>query len=134
MHMERKIISIDKLLVNPENPRFEPVKNQKEAIELMLNKVGKKILNLAENIAEFGINPSKRLMVVELEDGFFLPVDGNRRVTALKLLDKPDIAVQKDFVASFRALREKYNSKIPDAVECVVFPDKETAFRWVKLE
>ena len=39
----RKTISINDILVNPKNPRFEPVKNQKEAIELMLTEKEKEI-------------------------------------------------------------------------------------------
>lgn len=132
--MDRKIIPIEKLLVNPKNPRFEPVKSQQEAINLMLIKVGKEVFNLAKDIAEHGLNPSKSLMVLEVADEYFLPLEGNRRVVALKLLHEPEQTTNQIFIQQFKELKKDYGSKIPSEIECTVFPDKESAFRWVNLE
>lgn len=132
--MDKKIIPISKILINPENPRFEPVKNQREALDLMLEKAGKAVLNLARDIAQHGLNPSKRLMVVELKDGNFLPLEGNRRIVALKLLHNPDEATNKSITDKFKEFKKEFGTQLPNEVECVVFPDKESAFRWVNLE
>ena len=132
--MNKKYISIEKLVVNSENPRFEPVKNQQAAMDLMLNEVGKEVLNLAEDIAKHGLNPSKSLMVVEIEKDHFLPLEGNRRVVALKLLHNPELATDKKIVESFKTLKKEHGTQIPTQVECSIFPDKESAFRWVNLE
>ena len=40
-------IAIDKLLVNPENYRFDPVKDQQEAMLTMLQLLNNKIVKLA---------------------------------------------------------------------------------------
>jgi ParB-like chromosome segregation protein Spo0J len=85
-NMTKEMIPIEKLLVNPQNPRFEPVGNQEEAISMMLSEAEKKIINLAKDIAQYGLNPSKSLMVVKVDKGYYLPLEGNRRVTAIKLL------------------------------------------------
>lgn len=132
--MPKKPISIERLLVNPENPRFEPVKNQQAAIDLMLAEVGKEVLNLAEDIAKHGLNPSKSLMVVEIEKDHFLPLEGNRRVVALKLLHNPELAKDNKFVELFKTLKKEHGTQIPTQMECAIFPDKESAFRWVNLE
>jgi len=132
--MKKDKISVTKLLVNPENPRFNPVKNQKKAIDLMLIKMSKKILNLAEDIAQHGLNPSKSLMVIKINKNAYLPLEGNRRVTAVKLLNNPNIASDKNIKESFMILKEKYEDRIPNSIECVIFSDKESANRWVKLE
>ena len=132
--MDKKIIPISKILVNTENPRFEPVKNQQEALDLMLSKAGKAVLNLAKDIAQHGLNPSKRLMVVEMKDGNFLPLEGNRRIVALKLLHDPEQATDKSFGDKFREFKKEFGIQLPNEVECVVFPDRESAFRWVNLE
>lgn len=132
--MDKKIIPISKILVNTKNPRFEPVKNQQEALDLMLSKAGKAVMNLAKDIAQHGLNPSKRLMVVETKDGNFLPLEGNRRIVALKLLHDPEQATDKSFGDKFREFKKEFGTQLPTEVECVVFTDKESAFRWVNLE
>lgn len=40
-----KQIALARLVLNPENDRFEPVINEEEAIEMMLLKLGTKIFN-----------------------------------------------------------------------------------------
>ena len=45
-----KQIALARLVLNPENDRFEPVINEEEAIEMMLLKLGTKIFNLASDI------------------------------------------------------------------------------------
>lgn len=45
-----KQISITRLILNPENDRFESVENEKLALETMLNKLGSKIYVLALDI------------------------------------------------------------------------------------
>jgi len=132
--MYKKIIPIESLLVNPENPRFEPVKNQQEAINTMLSKAGNTVFNLAKDIAQHGLNPSKSLMVVEVENGQYLPLEGNRRVVALKLLHNPEQTSDIKFLNQFRELKKEFGEQIPNEVECTIFPDKESAFRWVNLE
>lgn len=131
--MDRSIVPIDKLLVNPKNPRFEPVNNQQQAINLMVGKVGKTIFNLAEDIAKHGLNPSKSLMVIE-NGNYFLPLDGNRRVVAVKLLNDPDKVSDIRYVNLFKELKKEYGTQIPIGIDCTIFPDKESAFRWVNLE
>jgi len=132
--MIKKTIPITKLLVNPENPRFEPVKNQTDAIDLMISKAGANVFNLAKDIAQHGLNPSKSLMVISAEDGQFLPLEGNRRVVALKLLHNPEQTTDQKISNKFKELKKEFGTQIPNEVECVVFPDKESAFRWVNLE
>src|SRR3989338_6403831 len=117
--MYKKPIPISKMLVNTENPRFEPVNGQQAALDLMLEKAGKAVLNLAKDIAQHGLNPSKRLMVIEQKDGNFLPLEGNRRIVALKLLHNPDEATDKNFANKFKEFKKEFGAQLPNEVECV---------------
>ena len=63
-----KQIALARLVLNPENDRFEPVINEEEAIEMMLLKLGTKIFNLASDIIRRGL--SKKLWGIE-RSGFF---------------------------------------------------------------
>jgi hypothetical protein len=83
-------IGLDELLVNPENYRFDPVRNQQEAMLTMLRSQKDKILKLARNIAQRGLHPARRLVVKEVDGGKYVIREGNRRFTALKLMTDPD--------------------------------------------
>lgn len=131
--MEPQSLSVSQLLVNHHNPRFEPVKNQSEAIELMLEEAGDDVLRLAKDIAQSRVNPTRSLMVVKAGEKY-LVLDGNRRVTALKLLHRPGLTKNVRFKEKFAELKRNAGAKVQEEVNCVVFPDRESAFRWVKLE
>ena len=48
-----KSISISNLIINPDNDRFESVENEKQAIDIMLTKLGDKIYYIAIHILDF---------------------------------------------------------------------------------
>jgi len=127
-----KTIDISELLVNPKNPRFSPVTNQNEAIQLMLKQEGASIKNLAEDIISHGPNPTKNIAVVS-KNGKFLTLEGNRRVVALKLLNDPRKAEDQEFREFFYDLKTK-NAKIPNKISCTVFENEDEAHHWIVLE
>lgn len=132
--MQKKTIDIQKLLVNPENPRFEPVENQAAALELMLSEAGDEVINLARDISLNGLNPSKRLMVIAAKGDKYLPLEGNRRIVALRTLKDPKLVKNKSLKEKIEKIKKESTKKIPGQVECIVFPDKESAVHWVSLE
>lgn len=132
--MQKKIIKIEKLLVNPENPRFEPVDNQAEALELMLSKAGNEVINLARDISHNGLNPSKRLMVIPVKGNKYLPLEGNRRIVAVKILFNPRLVKNEIFREKIQKIKEEATITIPLKVDCVIFTDKTVASHWVNLE
>lgn len=105
MHSYKKI-PVANLTVNIENPRYEMVGNQPEAIGLMVKEQRKKIVNLAEDIVQHGLNPSELPIVAphEREKGHFNVLEGNRRVVALKLLHMPDLI--KEHKAIYKKVKE----------------------------
>lgn len=88
-----KQISITRLILNPENDRFESVENEKLALETMLNKLGSKIYVLALDIVKRGLSP-KPFYVVPYYNKYIVK-DGNRRTTAIKLLARPKLIDEK---------------------------------------
>ena len=123
-------IKIEKLLINLKNPRFPPTRSQSEARNKMISEKGNEMKKLAEDISKNGISPVKRFIVVKKGKKFY-PMDGNRRLIALKLLKNPKLAPKK-LQKYFKVLNE--NAKIPNDVSCVIFDDAEKARRWVILE
>lgn len=133
---ETKLISITNLLLNPENYRFDPVSSQKEAIEVMLNEQKDKLYRLAEDILKNGLNPSEKIQVVESElKNRFLILEGNRRITALKILNNPEIIQENlKYYKKFRKLAIDNESNIITEIECYVHDSSDDAKKWILLK
>lgn len=90
--MAIKGIRLTYLFVNTENYRFEPLTSQKEAIDKMIEDQGEKLYNLASDIMEFGLSPVDLIQVtLSGEENKYIVLEGNRRVTSLKLLNNPSL-------------------------------------------
>lgn len=132
-----KQIALARLVLNPENDRFEPVINEEEAIEMMLLKLGTKIFNLASDIIRRGLS-KKPFYVISTQDGKkYIVKDGNRRTTALKLMARPQL-IDKDkypeYRKRFERLHKYFINKPIKSVLCYVFLDSNEADEWVELE
>src|SRR5690242_6015702 len=96
---EIKFLQIENLFYDPKNPRLPTslVKgdNEKDVINWMLSDAA--ILELMGSIGEKGFFPAEPLLVVESENekGKYVVGEGNRRRTAAKLLDKPELAEKR---------------------------------------
>jgi hypothetical protein len=132
-----KKISISNLVVNIENPRYEMVGSQHEAILLLVKEQKNKLLNLSSDIIEYGLNPSEMPIVAphEKDKGMYNVLEGNRRIVALKLLHNPDLA--KESAQVYKRLKELsliFRKNPINEIECVVFLTPTEANRWVKLK
>lgn len=69
MGHKRQTIPLANLLINIENPRLDIQENQREAIEMMIDDQKEKLVKLAEDIVEFGVNPTESISVVASDGG-----------------------------------------------------------------
>ena len=138
MEHETKLISISVLEINTENPRFEAVLNQREAITVMIENQKKKLATLAENIVKNGLNPSDPLIVTPNEKNGrkFKVLEGNRRITVLKLLKNNNLIPEehKPLLNRFKKLSSDYEKNPIKNVPCVVFPNADEANKWIGLK
>jgi hypothetical protein len=138
--VNRKNISITNLAISKNNPRHEIVENQREAISVMIEKQSNKLISLAKDIIEFGLNPTKSICVYPIEDGskrtIYGVLEGNRRVTTLKILANPNIVDPKfsPFIKRIKKLSETFLKNPIRTIECCVFSNTESSLRWIKLE
>lgn len=133
--MPYKTIKLSKLQINPENDRFEPVANEKEAIDSMLTKLGGKIYRLAEHILKHNLSPKPFYVIPN--GNKFLVKDGNRRTTALKLMARPSLINEKKFPQlkkRFVKLHSQYKNTPINTIMCYVYEHQIQADQWVKLE
>jgi len=138
--MKRQIQSINLNLVvlDQENVRFggDVAQSQREAIELLMAdpEDGKKILRLAEHIAQHGLDPTELQLVTPTDNESFIVLEGNRRLTALKLLQKPDLCPDEKLLKGFINAQKLLNGNLPTEIECSVVKSRSAGDMWIELK
>jgi len=98
---------------------------------------GDKILNLAEDIVQFGIDPSSLPLVIAAEDGTkHIVLEGNRRIVVLKLLHNPALAPEVWNTTQekrLKALSQQFKKAPISSVHCILVADREAADHWIQL-
>ncbi|HEX73640.1 MAG TPA: hypothetical protein G4N93_00600 [Dehalococcoidia bacterium] len=131
-------IEVDKLLLDVRNPRHNILEKQSETLaEIMLNQRGK-LLKLAKDIVDFGINPSDLNIVIptKIDSGKFVVLEGNRRLAAIQLLCDPNLAAlgyNTKNSNAFKLHSERYKKSPIDRLRCVVFGQRDDANHWIEL-
>lgn len=138
MSYHRKLIDLSLLNINIENPRFEMVGNQRDAIKTMIEDQKEKLIKLAEDIVNEGLNPGDPIFITkhEKQEGEFNVLEGNRRVTALKLLENPELISDKhkSLLNRFKKLSEQYSKVQIEKIPCVLFDNELEAEHWIELK
>ena len=138
MGSTNKEISLSSLKIHIENPRFEKVLNQREAIKIMIEDQDKKLVALAKDIVGNGLHPGEPVYVVRNPESSrkFDVLEGNRRVTALKLLENPDLIPthKKKIFKAFQKLHDGYIDDPIKRVNCLLFDTEEESHRWIELK
>jgi hypothetical protein len=131
-------IEITKLLMDGNNSRHQRKESQREIIEWMTSgegKMGEKLVELAKSIVEYGLSPLDRIAVIASEDNEdeYVVLEGNRRLTAIKLLNNPETAPTKNWIERFKKIKGK-NFSAPKTISCVVCSDLKAAFYFIELK
>ena len=129
-----KKINIDKLIVNPKNYRFNnPVIGERAAMKELFEIKGRdKMFNLIKHVIKHGINPTKKISVIRFQDNKYQLLDGNRRVTALKLIN--DLSLIEDSGIQNKIKELSRGKFVQNTIECVIFNSKKEAELWIQLE
>jgi hypothetical protein len=97
-----------------------------------------KLLRLAEDIANHGTSPADLPIVMPYDGdaGRYVVLEGNRRLTALKALENPEVlgnAVSATVVKEFRKLSHLYQQNPVESIPCVLVKSREEANHWIEL-
>ena len=128
-------IEISDLILNPKNPRFDPVKHQTETVRAMIEDQKEKLINLAKHIIGFGLNPSEIPIVCPFNTKWRV-LEGNRRITALKLLNDPEL-IPNDYRKiknEFKKLNAGINKPKIKTVLCVIIANENASNEWIRLK
>ena len=132
---EYKQLRITDLLLNVNNPRFNPVEHQLEAVHAMIEDQGEKLVELAKHIATHGLSPME-IILVQPFGGYWIIREGNRRVTALKLINEPELVpetkakLKKEFISLSLDIEDSLLRNIP----CVIVTNEEIINEWIRLK
>jgi hypothetical protein len=115
-------------LFNPRLPKSKQGKDEKTVIEFMLLEAATLELMLA--IAENDFFAGELLLVVkdETDKGKYIVIEGNRRLTAVKLLHNPELTSVKKIATKEIVDNAKFK---PTELPCLVFDDKSKILKYL---
>ena len=131
-------LSIDELLLDQENPRLGATVSQSEALAGIVALSPEYFRNLMASIRDDGLDPGDSLYVVRSDDNDedFVVLEGNRRLSALKVLSNPDLLAGTDLAESVTKplVREAtgFDRSGVEPIRCVRFDDREAANDWIR--
>jgi hypothetical protein len=129
-----KTIAIKDLTLWDENARFpDKLFNQDESelIDFFLSKAEFKIKSLTESIVKDFDLPQLEKIVVWYDGEQNIVLEGNRRLTAYKLLNNSLLAKDKKLQDFLEAEKQKINISDDFSLECVLVEDREDALRYI---
>jgi ParB/Sulfiredoxin domain len=117
-------ISVERLLFDPENPRLPSTINghdEQSVIDWMLRDAT--IIELMASIGERDYFPGEPLLVAPVPDkeGFYEVIEGNRRLTAVKLLLNPSLAIIRSNAVQLVSDAAKVK---PASLPVIIFPHR----------
>lgn len=138
----KKTLPVAQLDLDEKNPRANPEESQPAEMHSLLTLEGEKVYKLARDICEVGmIDPGDRMYVMtsEKDPTRFTVLDGNRRLTSLRLLSEPewldrnDIGLSAAMRQRFKRLQSEFPNRWPAEVDVVIFDDRDSANHFIRL-
>ena len=132
-------VQVASLIFDEENPRLpSPNQGQREILRALATNQGAKLRALADDILEYGLDPSELMVVLAVEnpENRFVVLDGNRRLAALRALENPELvagAVSPQILNALRRSSKTYQESAIDSVSCAVVRDTDEARHWIEL-
>jgi hypothetical protein len=124
-------VAVDDLLLDVGNARIRTGQDQRDCLERILRKEAQ-LVALARDIAEYGLSTAS-IIAQPKGGGQYVVMDGNRRVTALKLLNAPDLCPVERVKPIFKDLNKKHRKTIASQVDVLTSTSDEAIAREVLL-
>jgi hypothetical protein len=129
--MKQASMHVASLTLDDNNPRHaKQTASDAESIAALLEKGPEKLLRLARDIIQHGVNPTE-LVVVMADGDRNVVLEGNRRIAALKLLHNPKLAPTEKLQKQVAAIAKR--GEVPRRVICVVAQSRLQAEHWIKI-
>ncbi len=131
MEQQFEYLKIENLLLdlyNPRLPKSKQGKDEKAVIEYLLLEAS--TLELMESIGENDFFVGEMLLVIPdtNHDGMYIVIEGNRRLTAVKLLNNPTLTNAKKKSTKEYSENAKYK---PKELPCLIFNNREEIQKFI---
>lgn len=125
---------LSELRLDQKNYRTGDVGTQRDAIAEMISDQKQKLVNLARDLTQVGASPGEPIWVTKDPNGSgqYIVLEGNRRVTALKLLENPRLAEGTPVEKHFQNLGKLFEKNPIRELEAKVFANRDAAQPWIR--
>jgi hypothetical protein len=137
---EIKPISVANLKVDQQNPRLADPRptSQVDTLVEIAKWDDRKLLGIAKHIAARGLDPSNLPIVMQEEprSRFYVVLEGNRRITAVKALENPDLIAPGVSGAVLKGLKQAsadYATRRIETIQCLVLGSRVEARPWIEV-
>src|SRR5580704_4155085 len=136
--MPPKNLKIDQFELDVVNPRISKAESQRQAMQGIIDDQDAKLGNLAESIAQDGLNPMDRLLVLKSDtaNGKYTVLEGNRRAAALKILKNPAVLTGLDVPASLQKKLERvakdFDPQTVEPIACFEVSTRGEGNSWIE--
>jgi hypothetical protein len=132
-------LKISDLVLDHDNPRITHADGQQEALQKIVKDQKSKLVKLAQSIAEHGLNPMDRLLVLRTHSKpeRFIALEGNRRVAAFKLLTNPSVMSGLDMPEPMKKIIERhakgFSKSVVEPIHCFELASRQEGDYWLEL-
>jgi|SRR5579883_1676913 hypothetical protein len=132
-------LTIADLVLDHDNPRITHADGQQEALQKIVKDQKTKLVKLAQSIAEHGLNPMDRLLVLKTNSkpARFIALEGNRRVAVFKLLTDPSVMNALDMPAPMKKIIERlakdFSKSTVEPISCFELASRQAGDYWLEL-
>lgn len=137
---EIKSISVANLKVDQQNPRLGDPRpmSQVDTLVAIAHWDERKLLGIAKHVAARGLDPSNLPIVMQEEarSRFYVVLEGNRRITAIKALENPDLVAPGVSPTILKGLKEAsadYSTRRITTIPCLVVASRIEARPWIEV-
>ena len=121
--MSYRNLLLDQLEINRANDRHGELENETAAIAWLFNNFEQHMRNLTKDIVAESEVFEPPLVFPQSDK--FVVFDGNRRVTCLKILERPRRAPTVELQEFFAEQRSKWMGEFPQSIQCQVETDRD---------
>lgn len=131
-------VDIDDLNLDLRNSRFpRNAQSQDDAVQLMMTTAGEDCLQLLRDVTKSGEMNSADLPIVVQKSGHFVVMEGNRRLTCLRIWHDPAaLAVDDDLERAYLSRSERLVAESayapPKDLRVAIAPSEEAADHWIE--
>lgn len=132
-------LKVRDLVLDHDNPRITHAAGQQEALQKIVSDQKTKLVKLAQSIAERGLSPADRLLVLRLNrtPKSFIALEGNRRVAALMLLTRPALITGLDMPGPMKRILERlaktFKKSVVEPISAYELASRDDARYWLDL-